>query len=109
MRLEDGCNGDYELCEDLTGFNVEYNIVAESELKYYCGYDALGCAELNLTLGNCIITLSDRSDRSTKLHEQNHCRGWDHDYHDYSWTFRSTKTKWRPWKRVLDFLKEKKL
>ena len=107
MRL-DGCNGDFELCTNLTEFDVHYNIVTEGELRTQCGFDALGCADLNLSIGKCTITLTANSSRSTKLHELNHCRGWDHDYHDYSWTFRQPKVKWKPWGVVMDFLKKRK-
>ena len=104
----DGCNGDFELCENLTEFDVEYNIVTEAELNTRCGMDSLGCADVNLTVGNCVITLAANSSESTKIHEQNHCRGWDHDYHDYSWTFRKRRANWRPWEVVMDFLKKRK-
>jgi hypothetical protein len=107
VRL-DGCNGDFELCANLTEFDVEYNIVTEGELTARCGIDTLGCADVNLTLGNCIITLTASSSESTKIHEQNHCRGWDHDYHNYSWAFRSPKVRWKPWEVVMDFLKKRK-
>ena len=108
MRL-DGCNGDFELCANLTEFDVEYNIVStDGQLAERCGLDALGCADVNLTLGNCVITLTLKSSESTKIHELNHCRGWDHDYHDYSWTFRQRRAKWKPWEVVMDFLTKRK-
>lgn len=93
------CDGERALCPDLVGATVIEHRVADYALKQNCysfvnlrdGYVA--CMELNLTTRTCTIYFDKHPGRKTRLHEQNHCRGWAH---ETSVRGREVHYRWRP-------------
>ena len=78
------CDGERALCPDLVGASVIEHRVTDYRRSQECyrivkqvdGVEA--CMELNLTTRTCVIWFPQSPSKETKLHEQNHCRGWGH-------------------------------
>ena len=72
------------MCPDLVGAVVIEHRLADHELAKNCyrlvnisdGVDA--CMELNLTTRTCTIYYPKNPSKEVWLHEQAHCRGWEH-------------------------------
>ena len=72
------------MCLDLVGASVIEHRVTDHKRSRECykivkqidGVEA--CMELNLTKRTCVIWYPLSPSKETRLHEQNHCRGWAH-------------------------------
>ena len=92
------CDGERALCPDLVGASVIEHRVTDYRRSQECyrivkqveGIEA--CMELNITKRTCVIWLPRSPSKETRLHEQNHCRGWGHSERSrggkvfYSWS-----------------------
>lgn len=96
-------HAEFKVCPDLTGSNITHEFVGTRQLRKICGEDVLACMELNLSTNHCKVTLPiGRASvwQRYVVHEENHCRGWNH-----GGGHRSHDREWTPFEEVRKLLK----
>lgn len=86
IRDHSQCDGgEQHLCENLTQAHIEYHISTRTGITRHCGNLAKACAVLRLSSqGNhCDIYIRSHATHQDRIHERNHCHGWDHRGTDY--------------------------
>ena len=101
---EEPCRGERRLCPALiTPEVVVVTMQTQMALEGVCGFNAHGCAQLHAGFTRCTIYLGPRAKSVTRLHEENHCRGWDHAGHGR----RAHRKPWSPFAVVERWLLKK--
>ena len=73
------CRGDKRECVALIQPEVHViELRSSMELESICGRGAKGCAQIHAGFQTCTVYISTRAKKSTRTHEMNHCRGWNH-------------------------------
>ena len=98
---EEPCRGEQRLCSALIAPEViVVQTATQNALEAVCGLGAKGCAHLHAGFERCTVYLGPRATRTTRLHEENHCRGWDHTGHGR----KAHRKPWRPFEVVEQWL-----
>ena len=73
------CRGERRMCEAL--ITPEITVVEVSHgfaLEGRCGVGAAGCAKISADFKTCTVYVKGTASNVTRLHEMNHCLGWNH-------------------------------
>ena len=79
QAAESDCRGERRMCEAL--ITPEITVVEVSlgfALEGLCGFGASGCAKIAPDFKTCTVYVRRTAGKVTRLHEMNHCLGWNH-------------------------------
>lgn len=97
------CRGERRQCEALITPEITVIDVSTSwELESRCGIGALGCANISADFKTCTVYVKRSAGAVTRLHEMNHCLGWQHVSQDH----RSHSKPWVPFEAVENWLEK---
>ena len=94
------CHGEAQVCEALIDPVITIKKVSDRHLRFVCGAEAQGCAQIYAGFETCTIYLKRGAGKKVKLHEENHCRGWAHIGHGH----KAHDAEWVPFEAVEQWL-----
>ena len=97
------CRGERRQCESLITPEITVVEVIHSwELESRCGIGAVGCAKISADFKTCTVYVKRSAGAVTRLHEMNHCLGWQHISQDP----KSHRKPWVPFEAVENWLEK---